>query len=110
MMDKPKRKNDEQSVWSKLADIILLAKPFEYEVDWSPEECAQRLSKMSTPKDRFLGKRGFEPKINVVDDQIYGFEISIKPLENAGQPYLFASANSIGVILKDEGIQKTIVR
>ena len=67
-MDKPKRKNDEPSRWDRFLDIVLLAKPFVWEVDLSPEECVEKLRALQKAPAGFPLPGGQAVKIN----QIYG--------------------------------------
>lgn len=93
MIDNLKRKNEEPSLWDKLSDNVLLAIPFEWKVIWPPEQCAERLSSLSTRR----GSRTYV-EMNEVYDQIYEFEV------------LSEGTQARGVIYLDQALEKTIIK
>jgi hypothetical protein len=106
-MEKPKRKNDEPDFYDKVFDFLLLAKSFEFEVDWTPEETSERLRMLAKSKTGFLLPIDRETKILKAVDDTYDFEIRVN---RYGRGVIYNTAKAAGKVLLDNGIEKTVVR
>jgi hypothetical protein len=107
MMDKPKRKNEEQGLWGALVDAVLLARPFEYEVDGTPAQWAKQLEKLEAFKRGFLQAATQDVTVTQVHTQTYDFQID---MQRYGRNLSYYTARAAGSITIDKGIEKTIVR
>lgn len=106
-MDKPKRKNDEPSRWGSFLDIVLLAKPFVWEVDGTPEECVEQLQKLAKAKTGFFNPTSRDVRVIEAYDQTFDFEICS---ERYGRGMSYDAAIAKGVISRDNGVDKTVIR
>lgn len=106
MMDTPKRENDEASFWDRLLDVVLLAKAFEWDVDDSPEACAEELSKLAKPRAGVLDRMSQDVRVGETHDPYTDFEVAVKRYGRGS----YKSARAIGRIIRDKGRQKTVVR
>jgi len=107
MMDNLKRKNEEPSLWDKLSDNILLAKDFERIVILSPQECTERLLQLNNPRNWYLDGSRAVAEVTEVGDQSYDFEVR---MERGGRGGYHSTAKMAGVILIDQGSEKTFIR
>ncbi len=108
MIDKPKPKREEPTLWDKLSDLVLLAMPFERELDISPEECAEKLKTLSHPKPWFINRIHTAVEITQISDSICDFELRTEREQN--EVYLYTTSIMKGVIFRDEAIEKTVIR
>lgn len=106
-MDEPKRKRGERSRWDRFLDVILLAKPFVWEVDWSPEECIECLPNLHKSQIDSL-QEAYTVKTTERNDHVQDFIIRMYRNDKRTGKYNGATAN--GVILADEGTGKTIIQ
>src|SRR5690349_12008277 len=108
--DKPKRKTKEPGGSEGIVDLLLLAKSFVWEVDYPPEEVAQMLLRLNRPKRDSYYYYGDSQTAKVWKlknyDQTYDFEIYNKLHDR--MTYNVAIAQ--GTVVKDGGIEKTIIR
>jgi hypothetical protein len=107
MMDKPKRKNEEQGLWGALVDAVLLARSFEYELDGTPAQWAKQLEKRKAFQRGFLKVLSQDVVVTQVHDQTYDFQIEMR---GYGRNVRYSTARAGGSIMVDKGIEKTIVR
>lgn len=102
-----KRKHEEPSRWDRFMDTVLMTKSFEYEVDLSPEECAERIRGLAKEQNSIWDATSREVYSSAVHDQTSSFEIrAIRHNKGHGS----VSAAATGIILGNAGGGKSIVR
>lgn len=106
MTEKPKRKNDEMGAAKGLADWLMLARPFEYEVRWSPADCAKQLQKLEKFSRSFMTVMTQDVKVTQVHNATYDFEIAF---QRYGRNLSYYTAKANGTITFDKGVEKTVV-
>jgi hypothetical protein len=110
-MDKLEHISDEPGLGGRLLGILLLTRPFEWKVGWSPQKCSERLSELSSPKGGFFEGTAHNVDINEVYDQIYEFEITmIRRNKEDRFSLITGGAYARGVIYMDQALEKTILQ
>lgn len=104
--DNSKHKRHKVTTRTRLWRILLLTKRFDIETELSLEECVLRLRSLSQPTRGFLDRTRREVDITRNDDT---YEFTVRAMRyREATPYTTASAS--GVIVPNEGLDKTVVR